>query len=403
MDYTSGFKNLVDKSRILFHVTTKDGKILYLNSFGRKLLGISPGDIEAGINAGELYANPDDRKDIEHFIESEKSVFDIEIRMVSKNGKIITGHEYGYINRNDNGEEVIYGLINDISDFINLNLSTARLNMELAETNQKLQDAYSTMAQQEKMATIGELAAGVAHEINNPLGFIKSNTRSMKKYLEMLTDLFTGLSQNPVFSNIEHTGKLDFILSDLKDILEENEDGLTRIAKITDSLKRFARMGDEDVMSEFDINQAIIDTLNIAKSQYKYVAEIELNLGDIPMVFCNGDSINQVFLNLIVNAANAIESLGAKEKGKISIETLVQDDDVKFIITDSGPGIDPLVKNKIFDPFFTTKEVGKGTGLGLSLCYDIVVQKHQGRIWLENCERGGAQFNFTIPVRKVKE
>ena len=156
-------------------------------------------------------------------------------------------------------------------------------------------------------------------------------------------------------------------------------------------------MGDEDVKADFDLNQAILDTLNIAKLQYKYIADIKLELGEIPMVFCNGDSINQVLLNLIVNAANAIEMLESKERGEIKITTSLKNNLVTFSVSDSGPGIDPSVANKIFDPFFTTKEVGKGTGLGLSLCYDIIVQKHQGKIWFENLEKSGAKFSFILP------
>jgi len=397
MDYSTGFKNLIDKSNILFYVTKLDGTILYLNTFGQKFLGITPEDILEGINSIQFYANPEDKKELDSIVFSGKEVFDIEIRLSAKNGKLITGHEYGCIQRDENGEKIIFGLINDISDFIELNLNTAKLNIEMAEANQKLQDAYNTMAQQEKMATIGELAAGVAHEINNPLGFIKSNSRSMTKYLEMISDVFKNISDNYSLEKIENAEKMDFILSDVKDVIEENEDGLNRISTITDSLKRFARMGDKDVKADFDLNQAVLDTLNIAKLQYKYIADIKLDLGEIPMVFCNGDSINQVLLNLIVNAANAIEMLELKEKGVITIRTSFENGMVKFSVSDTGPGIDSSIANKIFDPFFTTKEVGKGTGLGLSLCYDIIVQKHQGKLWFENCSPRGAQFIFTLP------
>ncbi len=397
MNYSGGFTRLINDSKILFFVTKKDGTILYLNPFGQKLLGITSKNILEGINSIQFYANPDDKDDLDSILNSEQSSFDIEIRLLNKDGRLITGHEFGYIQKNDNGEQEIYGFINDISDFIQLNLDTAKLNIEMAEANQKLQDAYNTMAQQEKMATIGELAAGVAHEINNPLGFIKSNSRSLKKYLEMLTDIFQKISNSFSLKEIKNADKVDFILSDVKDVIDENEDGLNRIARITESLKRFARMGDEDVKADFDLNQAILDTLNIAKLQYKYIADIKLELGEIPMVFCNGDSINQVLLNLIVNAANAIEMLESKERGEIKITTSLENNLVTFSVSDSGPGIDPSVANKIFDPFFTTKEVGKGTGLGLSLCYDIIVQKHQGKIWFENLEKSGAKFSFILP------
>ncbi len=401
MDLDIEFKKLIDNCSFIFYATTFEGQFLYLNNFGKELLGITEKEIKNGINVANYYVSPEDREDLLQQLELKNISDNLEIRLLDKNGKIFTGHEHSLVYPDEAEGDIILSLVNDISEFVSLNLNSAKLNLELADANQKLKDAYNTMAQQEKMAAIGELAAGVAHEINNPLGFIKSNTRSMTKYLKMLTSVFKEILKNPDLEKIENTGEMDFVLSDLKDILKENEDGLNRIAVITESLKRVARMGDENVKSDFDLNQAIMDTLNIAKSQYKYIAEIKLDLGEIPLVPCNGNSINQVLLNLIVNASHAIESLESKEKGEILIETSLQNSLIKFSITDSGPGVDPAIKNKIFDPFFTTKEVGKGTGLGLSLCYDIIVQKHQGRIWVENCDKGGAQFTFTIPMYKV--
>ncbi len=127
-----------------------------------------------------------------------------------------------------------------------------------------------------------------------------------------------------------------------------------------------------------------------------------MDLGEIPMVFCNGDSINQVLLNLITNAANAIEMLGSKERGVIKIKTSLENNLFKFSVCDTGSGIDSSVANRIFDTFFTTKVVGKGTNLGLSLCYDIIVQKHQGKIWFKICNPRGAQFVFTLPGGKYE-
>ena len=400
MNYSLDFKRLVEKSNSMLFVTTLKGKILYINDFGKKLLGISNEDIKSGLNVESFYANPEDRKEYLDIIKRGEFKKEYEIRLINTKGKKITGHITSDMVNISPGVDVVYGSINDISDFIELHLVSARLNLELADTNQKLQDAYNSMAQQEKMATIGELAAGVAHEINNPLGFIISNTNSLEKYLEMLKEIFVNIENKINTDEIQGFDKLDFIITDLEDILKENDDGLSRISTITDSLKRFSRMGDEDVKSAFDLNQAIKDTLNIAKSQYKYIADIELNFGDIPEVFCNGDSINQVLLNLIVNAAQAIETLGSKEKGTILIETSVNNKEVTFSVTDSGAGVSDAVKNRIFDPFFTTKEVGKGTGLGLSLCYDIIVQKHGGKIGVENSSQGGARFSFTLNEAK---
>ncbi len=397
MGININFKRFVEKSNSMFYVTSLKGEILYINDFGKSLLGITPDDINSGINVQSFYLFSEDRADFIQDLQKGEIIQEHEIRLINSYGKKIIGHEQSYIVPRSSGVDLVYGSVNDISDFIELNLNTARLNLELADINQKLQDAYTSMAQQEKMATIGELAAGVAHEINNPLGFIISNTNSVGRYIKILTEIFTKIKKTYNINAVEGIDQLEFILTDLGEVLKENKDGLRRIATITDSLKRFSRMGDENNKSNFDLNQAIKDTLTIAKTQYKYIADIELNLGDIPPVFCNGDSINQVLLNLIVNAAHAIDSLDPKERGLISIQTSVKDADVVFQVTDSGSGISDSIKNKIFDPFFTTKEVGKGTGLGLSLCYDIIVQKHGGKIWVENSSQGGAIFSFTLP------
>ncbi len=384
---------IIDRGKIIFLVTDKAGRINSVNNYGLIMLGSSGSGGLVGKNIQDYYAHPVDRGLYLDKLEKNGFIKDFEIRLVNKSGEIITCLENAVI-LNERIESVII----DISDFINTNIETIKLNIQLADINKKLKDAYNTMAQQEKLASVGELAAGIAHEINNPLGFIMSNSRSFERYIEMLGDFYRQIKSVKEAESVINEGNLDFILSDLKDILKENNDGLQRIARITESLKRFSRMDSESRTDKYDLNQAVFDTLTIAKSHYKYTASIETNLENIPLFSCYGDSLNQVLLNLIVNASQAIGSSGGSKKGIISISTGIEKGYVVFRISDNGPGVSDKQVRKIFDPFFTTKEVGEGTGLGLSLCYDIIVNKHSGAIWYEKNKDGGADFIFRIPL-----
>ncbi len=391
------------KLTVICVTTLKDGTITGINDYGCGILGCSGGSC-AGMKIQDFHAHPVDRSLYLKRLETDGFVKDFEIRLRGADGSVITCLENAVLEESGNpGTAYIESFIIDISGFVDSSLAAIKLNIQLSELNKKLKDAYNTMSQQEKLASVGELAAGVAHEINNPLGFVMSNSRSLKRYIETVRSFLDSISDKDGIGDLMEENNIRFILDDLDDILGENNDGLERIARITESLKRFSRMDNNSMTDDYDLNQAVRDTLTIAKPHYKYTADIETDLGDIPPVSCYGDALNQVILNLIVNASQAADREKSDEKGKIVITTGVDGSYVFCRVSDNGPGVPDELVPRIFDPFFTTKEVGRGTGLGLSLCFDIIVQKHSGSIWYERNSKGGADFIFKIPLKLESE
>ncbi len=278
----------------------------------------------------------------------------------------------------------------------------------LESQNRKLEKAYielkatqAKILQQEKMASIGQLAAGVAHEINNPIGFISSNLGTLDKYVNRLTEFITAQSEimgslksvesEEVLREKRKKLKLDYIIPDIKDLIRESLDGADRVRKIVQDLKSFSRV-DEAEHKHADINECIESTINIVWNELKYKAKVKREYGELPLTVCYPNQLNQVFMNLLVNAAHAIE-----EQGEIGIKTWHEDGSIFVTISDTGAGIPKEILNRIFEPFFTTKEVGKGTGLGLSITYDIV-KKHNGDITVQSEEGKGTAFTVRIPV-----
>jgi len=278
----------------------------------------------------------------------------------------------------------------------------------LDQKNLELEDAYAELSvtqtrilQQEKMASIGQLAAGVAHEINNPMGFITSNLGTLGKYTNKMT-LFIDTLTEAVESfareeeleglrDVRKNIKLDYILKDIDELIKESLDGAERVKKIVQNLKSFSRI-DEAEVKPAAINECIESTLNIVWNEIKYKATVEKEYGEIPLIKCNPQQLNQVFMNLLVNAAHAIEN-----QGEIRIKTWNGDGSINVSISDTGDGIKEEHLKNIFDPFFTTKEVGKGTGLGLSISYDII-KKHNGEITVDSEVGKGTCFTVKIPV-----
>ena len=271
---------------------------------------------------------------------------------------------------------------------------------ELEQAYNDLKIAQSQITQQEKMASIGQLAAGVAHEINNPTGFIMSNLGSLQKYADRLTEFIR--IQSEALANLPSEDaetvekqrkslKVDYIIDDLRNLVKESLDGADRIKKIVQDLKSFSRV-DEAELKMADINIGIESTINIVWNELKYKATVKKEYGDIPQIRCNPGQLNQVFMNILMNAAHAIE-----KQGEIGIRTWAENDMLKVLISDTGSGIPKDKLNRIFEPFYTTKEVGKGTGLGLSIAYDIV-KKHKGSIEVESEAGKGTTFVITIPI-----
>lgn len=264
------------------------------------------------------------------------------------------------------------------------------------------------LLQSEKMASIGQLAAGVAHEINNPMGFIYSNLGTLSEYIEDLTDILNSYAdldktveagdldkarlQVQNISAKKQTLDLAYLLDDIGQLIEESREGADRVRKIVLNLKEFSHVDKEEKMPA-NINNGLESTFNIVWNELKYKADVEKDYGEIPEVSCYIQELNQVFMNLLVNAAHAIEG-----HGKIVVRTYCEENSVCIAIADTGKGMSPEVQKRIFEPFYTTKVVGEGTGLGLSIGYGIVVDKHGGQLLVDSSEGKGTTFTIKIPI-----
>ena len=292
--------------------------------------------------------------------------------------------------------------INDSTELKKIAEELEAKNREIEQAYSDLKAAQSQILQQEKMASIGQLAAGVAHEINNPIGFISSNLGTLDKYLLRLSDFISSQSEVVAYLDSDMPAvaglrekrkllKLDYILEDVKQLIRESLDGADRVKKIVQDLKSFSRV-DETEHKTSDINAGLESTINIVWNELKYKATLKKEFGDIPVTKCNSGQLNQVFMNLLVNSAHAIE-----KQGEIMVRTWHEGGSIFVSISDTGSGIPADKINRIFEPFFTTKEVGKGTGLGLSIAYEII-QKHNGEISVQSEVGKGTTFTLRIPV-----
>jgi PAS domain S-box-containing protein len=275
----------------------------------------------------------------------------------------------------------------------------------IKEANQKLEDAQHQLLQQDKMASIGVLAAGVAHEINNPIGFVGSNLHTLKGYVRDLLGLIDtyqgtesqGMPEEALraVAAMRAQVDIDYLREDLPNLLNESEDGLVRVKRIVQDLKDFSRV-DQDDWQDADLNSGLESTLNVVMHEVKYKATIERRLQPLPRVRCLAAQLNQVFMNLIVNASHAIATSGVITLSSAHVEG-AHGDWVWIEVADTGSGMSETVIKRIFEPFYTTKAVGSGTGLGLSLSFSIV-QKHGGVIRVRSEPGQGSAFRVWVPV-----
>jgi signal transduction histidine kinase len=265
-----------------------------------------------------------------------------------------------------------------------------------------LEQAQTQLLQSEKMAAIGQLAAGVAHEINNPIGFVNSNVGTLTTYVNNLLKLVDSYEANEAQLPVAQRDALEalkkqidiaYLRDDIGKLLQESKDGLQRVTRIVADLKDFAHV-EELEWQEGNIEQGLDSTLNVVWNELKYKAQVIKEYGHPPAIECMLPQLNQVFMNLLVNAAQAID-----ENGTITIRTGSVGEEVWVEIVDTGKGIPPEILPQIFNPFFTTKPVGKGTGLGLSVSYSIV-KNHSGRIEVESKVGKGTTFRVWLPVKQ---
>ena len=290
------------------------------------------------------------------------------------------------------------------ADLEQVNWQLINNNVELLKLNEKLESAQTQLLQSEKMASIGQLAAGIAHEINNPVGFVNSNLGTLNKYIAYIFKIVDAYEQveaqndAQLFSEVEKIKKqVDFpyIVEDFPCVVNESQEGLARVTRIVQDLLNFSHIDQHD-WQQANLENGMDSTLNVISNEIKYKAKIIKSYSGLPEIDCFPSQINQVFMNLLMNAAQAIEV-----KGTITVRTGVSDDEVWVEVEDTGKGIEPEHINLIFDPFFTTKPVGKGTGLGLSLSYGIV-RKHNGCIEVKSEIGKGSIFRVRLPMRQVE-
>ena len=387
------FKTLTDTLPIGIILTTVKGEIINVNPEGLHMMGYTSYEALSHVPIQSFYH---DQKDRDTFLEKMATgrVRDLEMRFKRPDGSIIWCSMSSVIQKNSpSGPYFITSLL-DI---------TRRKEME-----EEKSDLLIQLTQTDKLASIGQLAAGIAHEINNPVGYVTSNLNSLEEYLadiRKLIELNQTLAQDLKETDLpDHLAKLtekvtdyareidiDFLQEDMEELIKDCIDGLDRIKKIVIDLKDFAHPGKKDI-EPVNINACIETTLNVAANELKYKTTVHKDLGDLPLIQGIPQQLNQVFLNILVNAAQAIET-----KGEIRIKTWLKDNNVYLTISDTGCGIDPQHISKIFDPFFTTKEVGKGTGLGMNIAYNII-QQHGGSITVDSKIGKGTTFTVILPA-----
>ncbi|AXT40793.1 HAMP domain-containing protein [Alteromonas sp. BL110] len=285
-------------------------------------------------------------------------------------------------------------------------------NYQLEETNKDLKEAQVQLLQAEKMASVGQLAAGVAHEINNPVGFVSSNISTLSEYVATYQMIFSQIQvvidekdENKRAASLVELEKMlgnqdmAFINEDISDLLSDSREGLQRVAEIVKGLKLFSRV-DSDQMQKHNINDCVRTTLAMVNNQLKYICTVETHLGRIPDVEMNVGKISQVITNLLINAGQAIEA--TSQNGKIIITTCTVGEFVELRVEDSGCGIPPSHLDKLFNPFFTTKPEGQGTGLGLSISFGIA-QEHGGTLSATSTEGDGSTFTLALPINPVSK
>ncbi len=274
-----------------------------------------------------------------------------------------------------------------------------------------LKRAQQDSLQASKLASVGQLAAGIAHEINTPIQYIGDNLRFLGDSLGTLLQVMrryrdfaerhcseADAQARDELEKFLAAADMDYLLEEMPPAVSQSLDGVGQVARIVLAMKEFSHPGEREKVA-VDLNRAIENTLAVSRNEWKHIAEVDMDLAaDLPQVLCLPGEMNQVLLNLIVNAAHAIQARQSERKGRISVATRRHGRLVDIVVKDDGIGMSEAIRDRIFDPFFTTKAVGKGTGQGLAICRDVVVTKHSGKISVDTEEGKGTVFTIHLPI-----
>lgn len=375
------------------------------------MFGVHPLTFEPNIANFMACVHPEDREAVASALRKSLNTgapYHFDHRIVLADGTIRYISEQGELEYDDLGNAPrMFGTAHDITAHKLVEQALLKEKAEQAVLIKKLEEAHHQLLQSEKLASIGQLAAGVAHEINNPIGYVQSNLGTLNNYINDLFQIVAACetarmaapSQHQAFQDLDGLiGKLDlpYLKEDIPALLRESKEGITRVRKIVQDLKDFSRLDSLPDWQLADLESGLESTLNIVQNEIKYKADVVKAYQPIPKVACLPSQLNQVFMNLMVNAAHAIDG----KRGTITLHTGMRGDDQVFIeVVDDGKGIPPEIRNKIFDPFFTTKPVGKGTGLGLSLAYSII-NKHHGHFEVDSEVGKGTTFRVVLPIQQ---
>ncbi|MGO9955488.1 MAG: EAL domain-containing protein [Solirubrobacteraceae bacterium] len=377
------------------------GESLFVSRQCQTILGVAGADLLGDARRFSQHVHPDDRERLNASIRQPAAArhdpLVVEYRFVRPDGLAVWVRSVSAVVCAEDGSHRVQAVLFDITGAKQAELERERLELDLR------------LAQ--KLEAVGQLAAGVAHEINTPVQFIGNSVTFLKRAADKLLALTNAYHEllhddQPISREerqrraaaAEEDSDLDYLIERMPPAFERALDGIERVSAIVRAMRQFAHSSTE--RAPIDVNEGIRTTLIVANSEYKYVADIEQDLGDLPLVMANASDLNQVFLNLIVNASHAIETRvrGTNERGKITVQTRTDDAGVLITVADTGCGIPADIAGRVFDPFFTTKPVGRGTGQGLAIAHTIVVERHHGAISFEPNADGGTTFRVLLPL-----